>query len=100
LNLVLQQMPLRVTDLPQTWNWMGVYGEPPKDVLMIHRAGSHDRIDQYWEEWAPSNVVPTAADLPPILPHALRGGRTVYSNVRIIRTGERHLVKQKPRGSK
>ena len=100
LNLVLQQMPLRVTDLPQTWNWMGVYGEPPKDVLMIHRAGSHDRIDQYWEEWAPSSAVPAAADLPPILPHALRGGRTVYSNVRIIRTGERHLVKQKPRGSK
>ena len=100
LNLLIQQMPLRVVDMPRTWNWMGAFGEPPKDVMMIHRAGSHDRLDQYWEEWAPADAVPAAVDLSPVLQHAVLGVRTVYTNVRIIRTGARRLVKQKPRGSK
>jgi len=51
LNMLLQSIPLRATDMPRQFNWMSAFGNPPDDVVHIHRAGSHGGLDDYWREW-------------------------------------------------
>jgi hypothetical protein len=100
-------MPIKVAPLPQQYNWMSAFGHPPDDVRLVHRAGNHTGMENYWKRademlksgrafeqavWAPkaSGGEPAVAAMPTQPPPAVPARKAAHP--------PKKLSKPRPRG--